>query len=56
MKEVKIEEIKVLLKNRIIKNSSKGFINNKGTQIGFYRTRNKRYMEDSYVDIARELM
>lgn len=40
----------------IIQNSSNGFVSKEGVQVGFYRTRNKRYLEDSYVDIAKKLI
>lgn len=56
MKEVKSEEMRVLQAKGIIKNSSNGFVNKEGVQVGFYRTRNKRYLEDSYVDIAKRLI
>jgi hypothetical protein len=56
LKEVKSEEMRVLQAKGIIKNSSNGFVNKEGVQVGFYRTRNKRYLEDSYVDIAKRLI
>lgn len=55
LKEVTKEQMELLVKKRIVFNSSKGFIDKNNNQIGFYRTRNKRYIEDKYVDIARRL-
>lgn len=48
--------MRVLQAKGIIKNSSNGFVNKEGVQVGFYRTRNKRYLEDIYVDIAQKLI
>ena len=46
----------VLLNNGVIKNTSQGFIDGRGYPVGFYRTRNKRYLEDRYVDMAKNLL
>ena len=37
-----------------VRDAVKGFIGSDGNEIGFYRTRHKRYMEDKYVDIAKK--
>lgn len=55
MKEIKKEEIELLQNNKIIFNSNKGFLNQAGNVIGFYKTRNKRYIEDKYANIAEKL-
>ena len=55
LKEVTKEQIELLIKNGVVCNSVKGFIDKNKNQIGFYRTRNKRYIEDKYVDIAKKL-
>lgn len=55
MKEIKKEEMELLEKRKIVRNSSKGYVDKFGNVIGFYRTRNKRYIEDKYVDIARRI-
>lgn len=55
MKQIDKEGISLLLKHNILRNSGNGFINKKGSAIGFYRTRNKRYIEDKYADLARRL-
>ena len=54
LKEIKKEEMELLIKNNVIHNSSKGFVDKHGNTIGFYRTRNKCYIEDKYVDISRK--
>ena len=55
MKEIKKEDVELLEKRKIIRNSIKGYVDKSGNIIGFYRTRNKRYIEDKYVDIAKRL-
>lgn len=55
LKEVTKEQMELLIKNGVVRNSSKGFVDKNENQIGFYRTRNRRYIEDKYVDIAKEL-
>lgn len=54
MKEIKKEAIELLEKKNVILNSSKGYVDKFGNVIGFYRTRNKRYIEDKYVNIAEK--
>lgn len=54
MKEVKKDEIDFLVKNNIIRNSGKGFIDDFGNVIGFSRTRRKRYIEDRFVYLVRK--
>lgn len=56
MKEIKAEEMKKLIKNKIVRNTNKGLVNRDGDIVGFYRTRNKRYIEDRYADIARNIV
>lgn len=56
MKEVKKQEINVLVESGIIRNTAQGFLDNRDYPIGFYRTRNKRYLEDKYVDMAKNLL
>lgn len=56
MKEIKSNEMKELLQNKIIQNTNKGLVNENGDIVGFYRTRNKRYIEDKYVDMAKSLV
>lgn len=55
MKQISSEEMKKLIDNKYVRNSSKGFVDKNGNTVGFYRTRNKRYIEDRYVDIAKKL-
>ena len=55
MKEIKKEEIELLERRNIIHNSSRGYVDRFGNVVGFYRTVNKRYIEDKYSDIARRL-
>lgn len=55
MKEIKKEEVKLLEKNGVIRNTHKGYIGTNGYSVGFYRTRNKRYIEDRYADLAKVL-
>ena len=55
MKEIKKEAVELLEKKKIIRNSDRGYVDKFGNVVGFYRTRNKRYIEDKYVDIAKRL-
>ena len=55
MKEIRKEDVELLISKKIIKNTTKGFVDKNENQIGFYRTRNRRYIEDKYVDIAKKL-
>lgn len=45
------EQVERLERDNIIHNTSKGYIDNQGYTVGFYRTRNKRYIEDKYADM-----
>ena len=55
MKEIKKEAVELLEKKKIIRNSGRGYVDKFGNVVGFYHTRNKRYIEDKYVDIAKRL-
>lgn len=48
MKEIKKEEIELLINKGVIHNTNKGFVNKNGCIVGFYKTTNKRYIEDKY--------
>lgn len=56
MKEVTKKEMDALIENKMVRNTIKGFVDQKGMVVGFYRTRHKRYIEDKYVDIAKKLI
>lgn len=55
MKEITKEAVELLEKRKYIRNSDRGYVDKFGNVVGFYRTRNKRYIEDKYVDIAQKL-
>lgn len=55
MKEISKEEIRKLVSKKYIHNSKFGFVDKRGFKVGFYRTRNKRYIEDKYADIASKI-
>lgn len=55
MKEVTKKEVAMLLLNGIIFNSTKGYVDGRGYPVGYYRTRNKRYIEDKYADMATKM-
>lgn len=55
MKEIKKEQIDLLVSKKIIRNSHKGYLDKNGEPVGFYRTRNKRYIEDQYVDMVKNI-
>lgn len=55
MKLITKEEMELLIKNGVLSNSRNGMIDRRGNTVGFYRTRNKRYIEDKYANIAAKL-
>lgn len=55
MKFITKEEMELLIKNGYLSNSRKGIVDRCGNNVGYYRTRNKRYIEDRYADIAAKL-
>lgn len=54
MKLITKEEMNVLFDKGILRNTNRGIVDRKEYIVGFYRTRNKRYIEDKYVNIARK--
>ena len=56
MEQISKEEMDKLIKNNYVHNSKKGYVDKRGYIIGFYHTRNKMYIEDKYVEIARKLL
>lgn len=55
MKAISKETMELLERKKIIRNSNKGYVDQSGNVVGFYRTRHKRYIEDKYADISKEL-
>ena len=47
--------MRLLEKHKIIKNTKYGYIDRNGNPTGYYRTKNKVYIEDKFVDMARTL-
>ena len=56
MKQINNEEMKKLIDNKYVQNSKKGLVDKYDNVVGFYHTKNKRYIEDKYVDIAKKLL
>lgn len=59
IKVITEKEIDLLLENGVLKHSHKGYINQHGQSVGFYRCKGagqKRYIEDKYQEIASKLM
>ncbi len=56
MKEISKKQINLLVKNGILKNTKKGYVDKNGEPSGFYRTVNKTFIQDKYIDIANNLM
>ena len=46
----------VLVDKNILVNSSRGYTDKRGNSVGFYKTRNKRYIEDKYVNLAKKFI
>ncbi len=55
MKQITKEEIQSLVDAKYIKNSRQGYVGKDGFPVGFYRTQNKRYIEDRYANIAARM-
>ena len=55
MKQISKEEINKLYKHNFIFNTKRGVVNDKGNSVGFYRSRHRWFIEDRYVDIAKNL-
>ena len=41
-----------MLKDGVIRNTRKGYVNSNGEYIGFRKTVHKRYIEDEYADLV----
>ena len=54
IKPITRKEIDLLLKNKIIRNSHNGMIDNNNNPAGYYGSKTKIYIEDKYVNIARK--
>ena len=55
MKEITIAEMKKIFNAGVIKNKRRGIVDQNGKLTGYKTTRNKRYIEGKYVDIAQSL-
>lgn len=58
IKQITKQEIQKLLDAGIIKHSHRGYINQNGSHIGYYKTTgaaHKRYIQDLYADKAKKL-
>lgn len=55
MKTITKSQFEALLKNGILKNTNDGVVDKNGNSVGFYRTANKRYVEDRIADMAQDL-
>lgn len=56
IKEITKQEMDLLINKGIIINTNRGYVDNKGNNIGFYRTKGvarKRYVKDKYVNLLR---
>ena len=55
LKEITKEGMELLINNKIITQTQRGFVNNKGSLISYTRTKHKRYTMDSYANLASKL-
>jgi hypothetical protein len=55
LKEISRKELDILVKNHVLSNTHRGLVNHCGNTVGFYKTRNKRYIEDRYADMAKRM-
>ena len=52
IKQISKQGIERLLKEGVIRNTRKGYVNSNGEHIGFYKTVHKKYIEDYYADLV----
>lgn len=50
MKEISKEKVEKLISKNVIRNTVSGLVDKNGRAIGYYRTKNKRYIEDKFAD------
>lgn len=50
MKEISKDKMQKLIDKHVIRNTVSGFVDRQNRVIGFYRTKNKRYIEDKYAN------
>lgn len=55
MKEISNEEVKKLIDKKYIKFNGRNYIDQRGIIVSYYRTHNKRYIEDKYAEIAKRI-
>lgn len=58
IKQISKSDLEKLIVNGIIKNTKRGFINEDGSNVAFYRTKGcakKRWIQDAYADLAKTL-
>lgn len=65
MKSITKAEMDALIKAKIMRNTDRGLVSNRHNftktdktenPVGFYRTQNKRYIEDYFADVAKSLV
>lgn len=56
MEQITKKQMDVLIENGILKNTREGIVTPDGMPTGFYQTRNKKYIEEKYVCIAKDLI
>lgn len=55
IKQISKAQIEKLLKDRVIRNTRRGYVKANGEHIGYYKTcGGKRYIEDYYVDLLNK--
>ena len=52
IKQISKQGIEKLLKDGVIRNTRKGYMNSNGECIGFRKTVHKRYIEDYFADLV----
>lgn len=56
IKTITKREMDILFTNGILRNTNEGIIGKDGWPAGYTTTCNKAYIQDKYVDMARELI
>lgn len=55
MREISKELLKLLVTTKTIRNTGRGYVDQNGRLVTVCATKNKRFIEDKYVDIAENL-
>lgn len=56
IKEISYKGIQKLLSEGILRNTHRGYVNENGGRVGYYKTVHKHYIQDGYVKKLNDLI